>query len=184
MAVGDIKTEFEAALLPFDALIAAFNDAGDSSEKMVKTVVDGVPQFSDGLTAISQKFKTVADSAEDTAVKTDEAKVKLEELASNERIKTIEATVDLNIANLESQTKIATTMLEGLSNTISSSADVLNTIFGLFTDTDLSKSSIMRFLDREYTIREAAAEVQNEYTKQQIEYLKAQTDALNNGDGE
>lgn len=183
IVVGDVASEFNTALVPFGKLVEAFNNAGDSGEKMVKTIEDGVPTFSDGMTAISQKFKTVSDSAEDTAVKTDEAKVKLEELASNERIKSIEAVVDLNVAQLESQTKIATTLLEGLANTITSTGDVLNTIFGLFTDSDLSNSSIQRLLDREYKIREDAAKIQNEYTEAQIAFLKAQTDALSNGDG-
>ena len=178
-------TNLKQLLLPFDALIAAFNDAGrfqrEDGQDRRRWCADN---SATGLTAISQKFKTVADSAEDTAVKTDEAKVKLEELASNERIKTIEATVDLNIANLESQTKIATSILEGLATTISSSADLLGNLYGLLSD-DQSFSNlflIKRGIEATQQIYEESAKKQNELVDAQIEMIKAQTDALSRGD--
>ena len=120
-----IEQQFTAALLPFDKLIESFNgmstsanSANDASSKIVKTLVDGVPTFTQAGTAISNSYKATGESAVEAAKKSDDYLIKMEEIASNERIKTIESTVQFNIAKLESDTKTILAAFDSVDNAI------------------------------------------------------------------
>ncbi|MGW8181605.1 MAG: hypothetical protein ACWGQW_22980, partial [bacterium] len=116
---------------------------GDSAEDtdgkingIIRTMVDGVPTFTQAGKDIGDSYDNVKKKADEAKEKSDEFLIKMEEIASNERIKTIEATVELNIASLEADTKVAVAIIEGLSTSITATTDLLGTLFGLFTDVD------------------------------------------------
>jgi hypothetical protein len=138
------------------------------------------------MDALSKKTDLTNKELIDLAKVTKDAEVQLATLASNERIKNIEANVSLNIANLEANTKIATALIEGISNTITSTGDVLGGLFGQFKDFDSMGFSqqwkITEQIDKENKLREDAFDLQKRLTDAQIEMMQAQTDALVNGD--
>jgi TP901 family phage tail tape measure protein len=139
------------------------------------------------MDALSKKTDLTNKELIDLAKVTKDAEVQLATLASNERIKNIEANVSLNIANLEANTKIATALIEGISNTITSTGDVLGGLFGQFKDFDSMGFSqqwkITEQIDKENKLRQEAFDLQKKLTEAQIEMMKAQTDALANGEG-
>lgn len=138
------------------------------------------------MDALSKKTDLTNKELIDLAKVTKDAEVQLATLASNERIKNIEANVSLNIANLEANTKIATALIEGISNTITSTGDVLGGLFGQFKDFDSMGFSqqwkIEEQIDIENKLRREAFDLQKRLTDAQIEMMQAQTNALVNGD--
>ena len=58
-------------------------------------------------------------------------RIELERIASNERIKNMEFSMMLNIAEVEGNAQIATAALEGLANTITSTGNLIGELFGL-----------------------------------------------------
>jgi len=138
------------------------------------------------MDALSQKTDLTNKELIDLAKVTKDAEVQLATLASNERIKNIEANVSLNIANLEANTKIATALIEGISSTITSTGDVLGGLFSQFKDFGSMGFSeqwkIVEQINTENKIRQEAFDLQKKLTEAQIAMMKAQTDALVNGD--
>ncbi|MCB8747703.1 phage tail tape measure protein [Rhodoferax sp. U2-2l] len=141
----------------------------------------------DVMDALSKKTNLTNKEMIDLAKLTKEAEVKLTEIASNERIKYIESKVKLDIANVEANAKIATALIEGLSNTITSTGNLLGDLYGNAKDFNTMSWSQQRLIesgiDKETSMRQAAFELQKKLTEAQIEQMKAQTQALNNGEG-
>jgi hypothetical protein len=139
------------------------------------------------MDALAQKTDLTNKELIDLAKVTKDAEGKLAELASNERIKFIEANVSLNIANLEANTKIATALIEGISNTITASSDLLGDLFGQFKDLNsldsTARNKLFDQIDKENGIKQEAFDLQKKLTEAQIEMMKAQTAALTSGDG-
>lgn len=139
------------------------------------------------MDALSQKTDLTNKELIELAKVTTDAEGKLAALASNERIKFIEANVSLNIAELEANTKIATALIEGISNTITASSDLLGDLFGQFKDLNgldsTARNKLFEQIDKENIIKKDAFELQKKLTEAQIAMMKAQTDALINGDG-
>lgn len=136
-------------------------------------------------------FKAVTDATAEQTKKIDEAvkksqeyQLKMEEIASNERIKTIEANVKLNVAELEAQTKQVEAAFKSIDTTISSTGDLLGSLFGNLASADTyTKLQIEDQIELENQRRQKALDLQTKLTEAEIEKIQAQTDALNRGDG-
>jgi len=116
-----------------------------------------------------------------------DAEVKLAELASNEKIKTIEAKVKLDIANVEANAKIATALIEGVSNSITSTGEVLKGLQSQMSGFDNlsfnTQYKIEAQMEKENKRRDDAFKLQKDLTEAQIAQMKAQTEAMLKGDG-
>ena len=154
---------------------------------------DGNPVYSSiGNAAIKATgaFKSVGDSAKDQAKKVDEAtksandfKIKMEEIASNERIKTIEAVISLNIAALQEDTKKVEAAFKSIDNTIQSTGDLLGSLFGNLEDASTyNRLEIIEQIEFERDMRQKAFELQKDLVEAQIEMMEARTSALYRGD--
>ena len=128
-----------------------------------------------------------AKEAEKAAEKANAWRLELEKLASNERIKTLEFKANLDIANVQEQTKRIQFAFESLDNTVNSTADVINKAFGLlaggdnFIDSSV-RNKLFTQLDIENANRERALAKQAELTDAQIKVLRAQAEQLTRGD--
>ena len=181
LVAADAVTELETATS--DAADSA-DDAGTKTSKWIKTIVDGVTTYEQAAGGISKANKNISTSVDEAARKTDEFVLKLEEIVSKERIAVIEASVELNIAALEADAKIAVSIIEGLSESIQSTASLIGDLFGIFSDADRpDQLAILRQIDIENKRREAELKIQEELVRAQIRNLEAKTDALRNGDG-
>lgn len=198
-ALKDPTVENKDAL---NDLAATYKDtatwAGRTAEasKVIKTAYE---QLYPVVSTNTDKLKTSAGVMEELGKKTDltnkdlielakvtkEAEGKLAALASNERIKTIEAKISLDIANVEANAKIANAIIEGISSTIQSSSTLLGDLFGMLGNENLGftdKWKIEDQIDTENAQKKEAFELQKKLTEAQIEMMQAQTDALINGD--
>jgi len=159
-------------------------DTKGKTEEWVKTIVDGVPTFTKAGGSISNTYKQTGDAAEEATKKGDEYQLKLEEIASNERIKTIESFVDLNIAALEADAQKAVAIIEGLSDTIGTTQSLIGDLFGIIGDADRSlQLDIERQLRAENERLDRAADDQHELVQAQIDAMRERTEALRRGDG-
>lgn len=159
-------------------------DAGIKTEKWITTLVDGVPTFKQAGEGISQSFQTAETAADDAIKKTDEFILKMEELASNERIATIEANVELNIAGLEADAQVAVAIIETLGASIASTAELIGSLFGTFADAGaVEQRAILRQIDLENKNRESELRLQETLVTAQVSLLEAKTTALRDGEG-
>jgi tape measure domain-containing protein len=97
--------------------------------------------------------------------------LKLEEIASNERIKVIEARVQLNVAELEAQTKQIEAAFGSINAGIENTGDVITKLFELYSDASTGPSSRLRDAIEEQLKSE------NQYRKQEFDLQKRLTEA-------
>jgi len=202
---SDSKSELESLKRYYENLGYAYDTATGALTKLnaiqekdlyaladnIQRVGNSYEQIGGGTVKATGVFKAVGDSASEAAKKVDEATkksneflIKMEEIASNERIKVIEARVELNIAELEADTKRVQAAFESIDNTIKSTGEVLGDLYGLFgsSESAFDKLKIESWIDEENQRRDKALEMQNKLIEAQIDNVKAKTDALNRGE--
>lgn len=134
-------------------------------------------------------FKSVSASASEQAQKVDETikksqeyQLKMEEIASNERIKVIDARVQLNVAELEAQTKQIEATFKSLDSTVSSTGNLLGSLFSDFAKSSgVTQAAIASQIDLENQRRQKALDLQTKLTEAEIDKISAQTAALQRG---
>jgi tape measure domain-containing protein len=165
---------------------AAYDQALESLEKTSNKLNGTQTKTKD---AAAEAEKALAKQAAETR-KAEEAAAKyaleLEKLASNERIKNIEAKVTLNVADIEAQTKRVEAAFESINTTVDSTGDLLSTLFGALKDYDTlsfrASNLLEKQIDLENQRRQEALDLQKKLVEAQIGQLKAQTRALDKGD--
>lgn len=153
---------------------------GDSTGK----AADKTKEAKDQLDALTQSGKLSVDQLLELTKTTNDFKVQMEEIASNERIKTIEATISLKTAGLEADMERVKAAFASIDNTISSTGDLLGSLFGNFADTEdrYKQLEIQEQIDLENKRRQEALEIQKKLAEAEIERIEAQTASLNRGD--
>lgn len=131
----------------------------------------------------SESLTTQADKTKEALKQTAQYQLKLEELASNERIAAIEAKVSINVAEIEAQSKQAVAIIESMGTTINSTGNLLGELFGAFNDASkFDKLAISKQIEKENANREKALQIQNELAQEQIKLIRAKTQAISKGD--
>ncbi len=171
----------------------AFQEAGTAAGNY-STALAGIStkyeQVGSGTVKATGAFAAVSTSAEDNAKKVEKAtkeadsfRIKMEEIASNERIKNIEAYVSINVADIEGQTKRVEAAFESINTTVNSTGDLLGSLFGDLGKADtFTKLQIIEQIEAENKRRDAALQLQKELTQAEIENIRAKTRALDRGD--
>lgn len=113
--------------------------------------------------------------------------LEMEKLASNERIKTLEFSAKINVAEIEAQTKRVEAAFESINNTITDTGKTLTSLINTFAESagflTLSQLNVITDqIEKERLMRQQAFELQKALTQAQIENLNAQTRALATGD--
>ncbi len=134
----------------------------------------------------AEAIKKQAEETKRAQEKAEAFRLEMEKLASNERIKLIEAKVTLDVANLQEQTKRVQALFGSIDNTINSTGDLLKSLFSQlsnFGTLDPGTRDLIRDqIESENRRRDAALEIQKKISEAQIDYLRAQTKALDRGD--
>ena len=167
-----------------DESIKNLKKTWDENGNPVFTAIDNASIKATGAFAvIGDSARKTAKDVEDTTKKSDEFLVKMEEIASNERIKTIEATISLNVAELEAQTKQVEATFKSIDNTISSTGDLIGSLFGSLNSAKdtWTQWEITEQIALENERRERALKLQEKLTEAQIDALYARTRAINQG---
>jgi tape measure domain-containing protein len=179
----------------FGQLSQAYSEGKLSLNQYVEQVNLGVKRINELEGAFKGNSKAAKEQEdqlkknEAQARKTDEQlrsyQLELEKLASNERIKNIEARVTLKVAELENQTKRVVAAFDSINNTVNSTEKSLGDLFGLFKDPNLGFSQIALIRDqieKENKRRDDALRLQGDLTRAQIDKMKAETDSISRGD--
>ena len=148
----------------------------------------------DGMIRTTKEAGKVADAHEkqaEKARKAEEATAKLalelEKLASNERIKLIEANVKINVAELEADTKRVEAAFKSIDGSIDSTGKVISSLFGLdmfkqgISGLDVRFKLVEKQLEKENEHRDKAFELQKKLTEATIREMEARTRSMESG---
>lgn len=178
-----MRGAFERGAIGADALAAAMELLERKQDGTYKGMTGGTAIAKENADALARQAKE-ADKAAEAAQK---MKLELEKLASNERIKFIEAKVQLNVAQLEADTERIKAIFSSIDNTINSTGDLLGDLFGnllaAYNQPGFSAQYAVEAQIRlENERRERALKLQEELTKATVDEMRARTKALQNGD--
>lgn len=159
---------FDQAAIAASGLATANDKAGKSSKDVGKELL------------AQQKLTLDAEKAANDFL------VKMESIASNERIKNIEAKVKLDIAQAQAAAQIIEGNFESLNNTVTSTGDVIKGALGALSDVGgfygLEQLELIEAqLQKENTYRQDALTLQKDLTNATIENLRAKTQAMQSG---
>lgn len=140
--------------------------------------------FNEYMSALGQSGKLTVDQFVELTKVVNDYKVAMEEIASNERIKTLEFSVELKTAQLETDMERVKAAFASIDSTIQSTGDLLGSLFGNFTDTEdrWKQLEIQEQIDLENKRRQEALDLQRQLTEAEIARIEAQTEALSRGD--
>ena len=157
------------------------------SKKVVNILRDAsgaITGYGDGLSIkLGPSLEKVAKKTDDATKKTDEFKIKMEEIASNERIKTIEAKVSLDIAKFETDAQRVKDTFASIDNSINSTGSLLGSLFGDLTNASAwDKLIIEDQIKKENALRQQSFELQKKLAEAEIARIEAQVRAMDRGD--
>jgi TP901 family phage tail tape measure protein len=157
--------------------LVGFTDGINSADSALNASFDGVEKTAGGI-------KELGKSADEMRELSEAAFLKLEELASNERITNIEARVSLNIAELEADTQRTLAAFDSINTSINSTGELIGSLFGSLSTAGNFREqfAIERQIDEENRRRDEALDLQRELTEAQVEAIRARTDAIERGD--
>lgn len=190
-AISDLSAEIEKKLV-----VKGDFSFGEEPIKNLKKTWDenGNPVFSaiDNATikatgsfaAFGSSVGESAKKVEEATKKSEDFQVKMEQIASNERIKNIEAIVSINTERLKADTERVKATFSSIDTTIKSTGDLLGSLFGNLVGTDdpFKSSKIESQIALENERRQKALDIQKQLAEAEIERIQAQTRALDRGD--
>jgi len=170
-----------------EGVSTAYSQVGGGTVKATgafAAVADKTQDAKDQLDALTKSGKLTVDQLIEITKNADDFQVKMEEIASNERIKTIELAVGLQTAKLETDMERVKATFASLDTTINSTGDLLNSLFGNYTDTTdrFKQLEIESQIDLENKRRQEALDMQKKLVEAEIARIEAQTNSLNRGD--
>jgi TP901 family phage tail tape measure protein len=166
--------------------------------EQLDNVDTGMREAADGSIALGEGMGLVVDATEDTkdATKelgdsltelqkeTIETERLLEELASNERIKAMEFSADIRVAEIEAQSREVVAAFESIAVTIESLTQQTTSLIGLWTDASkFDQLQLEQWIERSFEQQEQALEKQSELIDAQIKKIEASIKQLEEGQG-
>lgn len=150
----------------------------------------GYDEATGKINSFSGTIVKSGDAMEDTAKKTEKAVEKSEEffismekIASNERIKNIEANISLDIAEVEANAKKVEAIADTISNTFENTGKVITELFGGFDDASRSTQiDLSKQIRQENEYRQQALDDQSKLTQAQVDLIKEKTRQISRGE--
>lgn len=179
---SELVTAFGKGKLSSDEFRKATELLATAQDKVQKSL----EKSSDSGKKQEDALKKQAEAAEKAQEKARQYALELEKLASNERIKLIEARVAINVAQIEADTKRVQAAFESINKGIESTEKIISGVISSFKDIpsefDPRFKALKTQLEKENTFREQQFKLQKELTTAQIEQMRAQTKAMERGD--
>jgi len=142
-----------------------------------------INSWSGAMDSSSKALDTQVEKTKEALKQTEEYQLKLLELASDERIANIEASVSLNIAQLESDTKTAVAIIDSLGSSIESTGSLIGELWGTFNDASkFDKLGITQQIEQENKNRVRLIDIQAKMAEEQIKLIRAKVKAISSGD--
>lgn len=159
-------------------------DAEDAARGWRLELSNGVPTYTQVGRAAADAMDRAAKGTEKAKTESEKLREKLEQIASDERIKFFEIRSKVDIAAIEGLTERVKAAFTSIDNTISSTGDSLNSLFGdlLKAGSEWDKASVTKQIDLENKRRDEALKLQKELTEAQVSEMRARTRALDRGD--
>ncbi|WP_018871978.1 phage tail tape measure protein [Thioalkalivibrio sp. ALJ16] len=185
-----LAAEFEAQGLQWDATTGKIGETKtiidgteESNRRWVETMEGGVTTFTQVGKVFRGEMEGAKTATQEVAEQSDELKIALEELASNERIKYMEFEAQMNVAEVQAQAQEVEAVFGSINNTMDSTADLLGGLFGQLEGASRwDQLDIRSQIERENRIREEAHERQMRMADAHIDALKERTKAMRRGD--
>ena len=174
--------EYKASIEALDKMFAA----GDISLEEYTEGVEAIHKAAgDSIPAIDKLAKAEEDAAKktkDLAAESEKFALEWGKLLSAERIAVFEASADIQVAQIEADSKRAVAAMEMLGASFANTGDVLTELIGLWVGLEgMDQSTIEGWIEREYEIREKLAQAQIDMVNAEIRRLEAQTALLERG---
>ena len=184
-ATKDGKTSHEEYKASLEALDKQFA-AGDISLAEYTEGVEAIHKAAgDSVPAIDKLTKAEEDAAKktkDLAAESEKFALEWGKLLSAERIAVFEASADIQVAQIEADSKRAVAAMEMLGASFQNTGDVLTELIGLWVGLEgMDQSKIEGWIEREYAIREKLAQAQIDMVNAEIRRMEAQTALLERG---
>lgn len=178
---ADVVTAFAQGKLTAEEFAKATDMVTAAQDKLAGVL----PDSADATKQSTKATEDAAKAAREAEKAAKDYALEMEKIASNERIKLIEARVALNVAEVEAETERMKAALESLNVTIDSTGNLLGDLLGLRTQGNLDWGDI-RALEQQIELenerRREALDMQKKLIEAQIANLEAQTRALDQGD--
>ena len=146
---------------------------------------DGMIKTTGSLQDQKKAHEEAAKAAEKQKDQAFTLRLELEKLYSNERIKTIEAKVKLDIAEFEYKAKIVESAFESINTSIDSTGKLLGDLWKLMDNPNMTfsdKWALEDQIDKENDRRDQAFKLQKQLTEATIKEIEARTKAFQSGD--
>jgi TP901 family phage tail tape measure protein len=192
-AIGMTVDEFEAAIKAEEDLNQTLQTSAGETKKVADTkrgygvVIDEVTgkviEYTQAGGAFNKKEKEKQEEVKKSVLELASYQTKMEEIASNERIKTIEAKVSLDIATMETDAERVKSAFDSIDTSINSTGDLLGTLFGALIDADSlsDKWAIESQIDKENELRQQSFDLQKQLAEAEIARIEAQVRAMDAG---
>lgn len=169
-------------------LAEKLRDSGDATGKTDSKTKDLQRTMKDvsGQRDYERSLIEAAKAADKAREASDKFKLEMEKLASNERIKFIEAKVKIDVASVQADAEKVIKAFDSINKTIESTGDVISTIFEAFKDINgldsSARNKLFEQLEIENKRRGDALQLQRRLTEAQIRVLEAQREKIQDGD--
>jgi len=171
----------------------ALGDVGRATKELAdnnKTLTLGydkatgkVNSWTGGIIKSNTSLDSTATKTENVIAKTETYRIEMEKLASNERIKRIDAVVSLDIAEVEANAKKVEALANSLASTFGDSSELLGGIFSIYDDSSTkTKWKLADQIKIENKNREEQLGLQKKLTEAEVAYIKQKTQNLKKGD--
>lgn len=188
-AMGPVAALLGDAATSTGALAAGTGEAAVQTGELVRVIKDaegniiGYEQAGRSATAALEAQKA---ATKNVAEESEAYRIKLLEIASDERIALIESHFQLNIAELEAQTAQVQAAFDSIDGTIKSTGELISDLFGdlLTADSWWERDLIIDQLEAEQKAREEAFKLQEKLIEAEIRQIDARTKLIESGGGE
>ena len=180
----------------FDATAQAYKEGRLSAEQYeaalgaLETKQDGTWEAMTRTTTATEKQSAALQKSAQEAKKAEEAgqklRIELEKISSDERIKTLEFKVLIDVAQIQADAQKTVAAFDSIRVGIESTGETISSLWDSLGSGKLDRLqqlSLESELDKESKRRDEALKLQKDLTKAQIGMMEAQTDAINKGDG-
>lgn len=173
----------------YKAGLAALDEAFKNGDLSLEQYTVAVEQINISAGKAGPAIDKMTKSQEEAAKKTKDLAAESEKFAlewgkllSAERIAVFEASADIQVAQIEADSKRAVAAMEMLGASFANTGDVLTELIGLWVGLEgMDQSKIEGWIEREYAIREALAQAQIDMVNAEIRRMEAQTALLERG---
>jgi len=183
---GKTAEQFQEIYDAANQLVPKLVSVRDANGQIVQTYTEMAPKaqaMGGTLSVVSTAYSEHAAKIEEAKKKSDEFLLKMEEIASNERIKTIEFAVNLQVEKVKADAERVKAVFESINVAIQSTGDVLSGLFGNLSGAGTyDRLEILEQIEKEQQLRRHTLDLQKKMAEVEMDRIRAQTRALDRGD--